>query len=230
MSSGSTSQVVPTITWLDSNSQLIASIGDGTKAISATMMNPNGGYFSTLSFNPLLASDAGLYMCRVIVGSIIMVETVTINISGMFIPKGLRLHVFHTVFCITDPVVQISDGGRDPMTGKNYTLMCNVMGNINLTYTYQWRRNGALLPQMGPILLFSSLQLSDAGRYMCETIGDINVMSDIFNVTLQGKSYNNHKIHGPWTINHITNSLCSSHSSSVRDWPRFSDSIQWNNL
>lgn len=112
--------------------------------------------------------------------------------------KGLRYFVL--CFCITDPVVQITDDGKGPLTGKNYTLMCNVMGNINLTYTYQWRRNGALLPQIGPILLFSSLQLFDAGQYMCETIGDINAMSDIFNVTLQGKQY--HKIHEPWIINH----------------------------
>lgn len=91
MSSRSTSQVVPIITWLDSSSQLIVSTGDDTKTISATMMNPNGGYFSTLSFNPLLESDAGLYVCRVMVGSIIMVETITINVNGMWIPCHLRV-------------------------------------------------------------------------------------------------------------------------------------------
>lgn len=83
MSSGSTNQLAPTITWLDSSLQLITSTGDGTKAVSTTMMNPDGGYFSTLSFDPLLASDAGLYVCRVMVGSVIRVETVTINVSGM---------------------------------------------------------------------------------------------------------------------------------------------------
>lgn len=78
------------------------------------------------------------------------------------------------------------------------------MGSVNnLTYTYQWRRNSALLLQMGPILSFSSLQLSDAGQYICEILGDINAVSDVFNVTLQGKSYNNYKnMHRPWAINH----------------------------
>ena len=83
MYSGSTNQLVPTITWLDSSSQFLTSTGDGTKVVSTTMMNPDGGYFSTLSFDPLLPSDAGLYMCRVMVGNVIKVETVTINVSGM---------------------------------------------------------------------------------------------------------------------------------------------------
>lgn len=84
MSSGSTNQLVPTITWLNSSSQLVTSTEDGTRAISTTMMNPNGGYFSTLSFDPLLASDAGLYTCRVVVGSAVMMRTVTVNVSGMY--------------------------------------------------------------------------------------------------------------------------------------------------
>ena len=86
------------------------------------------------------------------------------------------------------------------MTGQSYSLLCSIMGSVNnLTYTYQWRRTGAVL-QMGPILSFSSLQLSDAGQYICEILGDIYAVSDVFNVTLQGKSYNNYKMHGPWTI------------------------------
>ena len=77
------------------------------------------------------------------------------------------------------------------------------MGSVNnLTYTYQWRRNGAPLLQMGPILSFFPLQLSDAGQYICEILGDINAVSGIFNVTLQGKSYNNYKMHGPWAMGH----------------------------
>lgn len=63
----------------------MTSVEDGTKTVSTIMMNANGGYFSTLSFDPLLASDAGLYMCRVTVGSVIRMETITINVSGMYI-------------------------------------------------------------------------------------------------------------------------------------------------
>ena len=188
MSSGSTNQLVPTITWLNSSSQLVTSTGDGTKAVSTIMMNANGGYFSMLSFDPLLASDAGLYTCRVTVGSVIRMETTTVNVSGMYIQLHCDLRVLHAVIHITDPVVQISDGGRGPLTGQNYTIFCSIVGNFNnLTYTYQWRRNSALLLQTGPILSFSSLQLSDAGHYICEIIGDVNAVSDIFTVTLQGK-------------------------------------------
>ena len=83
MGSGSNNQLVPTITWLNNNSQLVTNTGDGTKAVSMMMMNSNGGYFSILSFDPLLASDAGLYTCRVMVGSAIRMDTVTINVNGM---------------------------------------------------------------------------------------------------------------------------------------------------
>ena len=87
------------------------------------------------------------------------------------------------------------------MTGQNYTMLCNIVGNVNyLTYTYQWRRSGALLLQTGPILSFSSLQLSDAGQYICEIIGDINAESDIFNVTLQGNHTTVVKMHRSWII------------------------------
>lgn len=115
------------------------------------------------------------------------------------------MRVLHAVIHITDPVVQITDDGRGPSTGQNYTIFCSIVGNFNnLTYTYQWKRNSALLLQTGPILSFSSLQLSDAGHYICEITGDINAVSDIFTVTLQGKIMTNHTmVNGPWTVNLI---------------------------
>ena len=83
-------------------------------------------------------------------------------------------------------MVQISDGSGISQTGQNYTLTCTIAGTVNLTYTLQWRRNGAPLSETGAILSFSPLRLSDAGQYTCEVMGDISAMSDVFNVTLQG--------------------------------------------
>ena len=60
---GSTDQ--PTITWLDSRSYEMATTGDGARTASVTTMNPDGSYSCSLTFNPLAASDAGLFMCRV---------------------------------------------------------------------------------------------------------------------------------------------------------------------
>ena len=81
MTVGSTNQPFPTITWLDSsNSQVIAGT---TRTVSATMMDSVGAYYSLLSFNPLLESDAGLYTCRVMVGNMTEVKTQNITVNGM---------------------------------------------------------------------------------------------------------------------------------------------------
>ena len=79
MISGSTDE--PTFTWL-SQSQVVD--GDGTKTVSPTTVNPNSGYSSTLSFNPLLPSDAGLYTCRVMVGRVTREETIIVTVNGMY--------------------------------------------------------------------------------------------------------------------------------------------------
>ena len=59
------------------------------------------------------------------------------------------------------------------MLGQSgYSLTCNVTGDENLssTRTYQWTRDNGTMTQVGTnsnSLSFSSLGLSDAGRYTC---------------------------------------------------------------
>ena len=59
------------------------------------------------------------------------------------------------------------------MLGQSgYSLTCDVTGdeNLNPTITYQWTRNNGTMTQVGTnsnTLSFSSLSLSDAGRYTC---------------------------------------------------------------
>ena len=71
---GSTDQ--PTIIWLDDGAEITSS--DATRNVSATIMNPGSSYSSTLTFTPLSASDAGMFMCRATLGD--AVETASTDV------------------------------------------------------------------------------------------------------------------------------------------------------
>lgn len=92
----------PTITWQDSNSQEIAATGDGSRAVSATTMNSNGNYSRSLSFNPLAPLDAGLFMCKVMVGGVTEIETINITVNSMFVDY-LYCYV-HIIICSLFPL------------------------------------------------------------------------------------------------------------------------------
>ena len=92
---------------------------------------------------------------------------------------GFVLHLLTTVS------IQISASPATPTTGQSYTLICNVSG-ASVT-TYQWRKNGMVLPEMGPTLSFSSFRLSNAGRYTCNITVDSVIFRDDENVTIQSK-------------------------------------------
>jgi hypothetical protein len=94
------------------------------------------------------------------------------------------------------------DGDVAPMVNVALTLTCNVDGAdmiTNPTTTYQWSRNGMVVPdQTQSTWSFSSLAYSDAGQYSCtvdisSTIlpSTISAVSDPFNVTLACKSWHN---------------------------------------
>ena len=61
----------------------------------------------------------------------------------------------------------INDGGASPTVGQSYSLTCSVSGGI--VSSYQWRKDGTVVQgQTTEVLSFSTLRLSDAGRYSCE--------------------------------------------------------------
>ena len=78
---GSTGQ--PTIIWLDDGYEITSS---ATRMVSATTVN--SGYSSTLTFTPLSASDAGMFMCKATLGSVTMMDTTTISVHSK-----LSIHV-----------------------------------------------------------------------------------------------------------------------------------------
>ena len=69
----------PTITWLDNGVEISSS--DPTRMVSMTTGSP-GSYSSTLMFNPLSASDAGLYTCRAVLGSAVDTETMDVTVQS----------------------------------------------------------------------------------------------------------------------------------------------------
>ena len=54
-----------------------------------------------------------------------------------------------------------------PALGGSYSLTCEVSGTSSPVSTYQWRRDGTVISEIGQTLSFSSLSLSDAGQYIC---------------------------------------------------------------
>ena len=66
---GSTDQ--PTITWLDPMNE-----------VPSEMVTTTGS-MSTLTFNPLAASHAGTYTCRVTAGGVTETQTSTVIVNGM---------------------------------------------------------------------------------------------------------------------------------------------------
>ena len=63
--------------------------------------------------------------------------------------------------------IQIVANGDTPSVGKNYSLICQAPGAKDVSY--EWRKAGDhnILQSSGGMLSFSSLRLTDAGKYTC---------------------------------------------------------------
>ena len=77
------------------------------------------------------------------------------------------MHVcMQSVTCSFSAVfVQVTDDGTAPTLGQEYNLTCNVSGAS--VFTYEWRKDGTVLPETGLSLSFQPDRLSDAGLYTC---------------------------------------------------------------
>ena len=68
------------------------------------------------------------------------------------------------------------------MGQSGYSLTCGVNGaeNLNSSITHQWIENNGILVGTNEVLSFSSLRLSDAGRYTCQaTVSSPYLNNDI---------------------------------------------------
>ena len=59
---------------------------DATRVtVSPMTVNANGHYSRSLLFNPLVASDAGLFTCRVMLEDVTKIETIRVTVNGMYV-------------------------------------------------------------------------------------------------------------------------------------------------
>ena len=139
------------------------------------------GSMSTLTFNPLAASDAGTYTCRAALGSAMNAtsRTYTIAVRSKYIYYNYKLMpLIMSSHLHTDPTitstVSIASNVATPMVGSMYFLNCTITGADRLTNPmvfYGWFKNGIYMEvsdQTMETLSFSSLTFSDAGRYSCQ--------------------------------------------------------------
>ena len=72
----------PTITWLDDDVEIPST--DPTRNVSETTGSASS-YSSTLTFSPLRASDAGMFMCRATLGSVVKSDLLGVTVQGEYI-------------------------------------------------------------------------------------------------------------------------------------------------
>ena len=81
--------------------------------------------------------------------------------------SALSVSLLYDYFSVS---VRITGTTPDPVLGQSYTLECNVSGASSSSYSYQWIKNNTILNEIGPILSFKQLRLSDSGKYTCVVI------------------------------------------------------------
>ena len=163
----------PTITWLEDGAEITSS---ATRMVSTTTMNSSDGYSSTLTFTPLSAFDAGMFMCRATLGDVMQIASIALNVEGK---SNVQIHEnvysvysFLSSFVVPTVSVSVDAGVATPTVGAMYSLTCTVTGAERLTgstITYQWFKDGVVVSgQTMETLSFTSLTFSDAGGYTCE--------------------------------------------------------------
>ena len=161
---------------------------------------------STLTFNPLAASHAGTYTCRVMINSLTETKTSIVSVNSELIYLCIFVHckiLFH-INSTTDPniTIEVSGSGATPTAGQNYTITCSIFGAEGFTPTYRWLKNGSsIASETDSTLYFPSLRLSNAGRYSCEVTvmssllsEDIVTSSNMFELTFKSECTSNNSI------------------------------------
>ncbi len=146
---------------------------------SATTYYRLRGENGTVNLNRLTSDvthPTGRFCC-VVPDATNVIQTLCINISKLskIIILWYPFTVLLSFVLVPSISVWIGDYGTPPITGKKYSLMCNISGaeNLDPIITYRWTKNNGtqayyVVGKNSNILSFSSLRLSDAGKYFCE--------------------------------------------------------------
>ena len=85
-----------------------------------------------------------------------------------FIYNNNIITVVYTFHPLDPNITVIVNGIATPSAGETYSLNCGVSGADSFNVTYQWQKNSSnLSSETGSVLSFTTLRLSDAGRYSC---------------------------------------------------------------
>ena len=166
---------------------------------NSTTVTTNSSFVSQLVFNPLQASHGGNIKCQIKINpdSTIM-KQLNIVVNGMNLQVCTFLTIRYCFYSAPTILIDIIPNGT-PIVEHMYTLNCSVYEYeklANPTISYQWIKNNGIQTQVGNnpnTLVFSSLKLSDAGKYTCKVDIQSSYLSngisinEIFVVKLKGK-------------------------------------------
>ena len=95
--------------------------------------------------------------------------------------------IVHYYYYVLSDVIILREDRATPILGGQYEINCSVYNTS--TTTFQWKKDGTILPIIREQLLsFSELHLSNAGRYTCFATIDATTYNSSIDLTLQSKA------------------------------------------
>ena len=94
-----------------------------------------------------------------------------------------------SIYLVPSISVTVTDNGSSPLAGIEFSLTCVVSGAEVASLT--WKKDGVTVANVGSILRFSPLDLSDSGIYSCHIkVNGTCELSDKKIVTVEGNYIN----------------------------------------
>ena len=139
----------------------------------------NGSLESLLAFGPSTASDSllmSLPLASELLIELATNENLAINEAidklepVLMIVNGMNNNGY---WCSTSPEILIHPIVETSVE-INGRLMLTCEGNSSLPVTYQWRKDGVVIPNANNnTLIINNMQISDEGNYSCEVTNDV---------------------------------------------------------
>ena len=145
--------------------------------------NNGNTYTSSLQFPTLLLSHIGMYTCRLGGNDKLSANTellVRCGTQGNFLMIAIL-----RIICIPSNTVTVNGDQANVFVGDKYMLTCSH-SHFTGDVTYQWiKDNSTIKNETGSTLSFSSLKLSDAGRYYCQVTINSTKYCGVMDISLE---------------------------------------------